>query len=398
MLTTLWRYIETYSLLLLAGTALALTWANLAPGSYHAAIDFPLWQGGPIGVPEGADGHRVLTLHFLVNDMLMALFFFLAGKEVWEAVALPGGSLRGRRALTPLLAAGGGMLGPVVVYLAGAAAIGQTAALARGWAIPTATDIAFSYLVGCLIFGARHPAVAFLLLLAIADDAAGLIILAVFYPSGALAPGWLVLSAGAALAAGLAARGPLRHAPVWPILLAAAASWYGFHKAGIHPALGLLPILPAIPHGPTDLGTFAPAETHRENLLDRIGAVLRGPVQGVLFLFGLANAGVELMAAGAATGLVLAGLLIGKPFGILGLGWLAARPFGFGLPEGMAIRDLAVLGCVAAIGFTVSLFVAGVAFPPGPLQDAAKMGALLSFGAGGIAFAAGRLLRIRRRP
>lgn len=401
-MTSFWRYIETYSLLLLAGTALALAWANLAPGSYHSVIDFPLWRGGPVGVPEatpgGADGHRVLTLHFLVNDMLMALFFFLAGKEVWEAVALPGGALRGRRALTPLFAAGGGMLGPILVYLAGAAALGQTAALARGWAVPAATDIAFSYLVGRLVFGARHPAVAFLLLLAIADDAAGLLILAVFYPSGALAPGWLLLSAAAALAAGLATRGPLRHAPVWPILLAGAASWYGFHKAGIHPALGLLPILPAIPHGATDLGAFAQAETLRGNLLDRIGAALRGPVQVVLFFFGLANAGVELTAAGAATGLVLAGLVFGKPLGILGFGWLAARPLGFGLPEGMAIRDLAVLGCVAAIGFTVSLFVAGVAFPPGPTQDAAKMGALLSFGAGGIALAAGRLLRIRRSP
>ena len=94
------------------------------------------------------------------------------------------------------------MVGPVVVYLGLAAILGSTTfdAVSRGWAIPTATDIAFSYLVGRIVFGAGHPAVRFLLLLAIADDAAGLIILAVFYPTGDLAPAWLLLSLGAALA------------------------------------------------------------------------------------------------------------------------------------------------------------------------------------------------------
>ena len=100
----------------------------------------------------------------------------------------------------PLIATAGGMVGPAAVYLLGAALIGQFAALAHGWAIPTATDIAFSYLVGRLVFGAGHPAVTFLLLLAIADDAGGLVILAVFYPQGDLAPAWLLLSFGAALA------------------------------------------------------------------------------------------------------------------------------------------------------------------------------------------------------
>ena len=84
------------------------------------------------------------------------------------------------------------MIGPAAVYLLGAAVIGQFAALAHGWAIPTATDIAFSYLVGRIVFGAGHPAVMFLLLLAIADDAGGLLILAVFYPQGDLAPAWLL--------------------------------------------------------------------------------------------------------------------------------------------------------------------------------------------------------------
>ena len=124
---------------------------------------------------------------------------------------------------------------------------------------------------------------------------------------------------------------------------------------------------------------------------------LKSPVEVILFFFGLANAGVEFSAMGAATWLVLAGLIIGKPVGIALFGWFAARVLGLGLPEGMRISDLVVIGCVAAIGFTVALFVAGVAFPPGPVQDAAKMGALFSFGAAGIAIVVGRIMRVERR-
>jgi len=121
-------------------------------------------------------------------------------------------------------------------------------------------------------------------------------------------------------------------------------------------------------------------------------------VQVVLFFFGLANAGVEFSAIGEATWLVLLGLILGKPLGIALFGWLAAVSLGLGLPQGMRVSDLVVVGCVAAIGFTVALFVAGVAFPPGPVQDAAKMGALCSFGASGLALLAGRLMRVERRP
>ena len=198
-----WRFLCEYSVLMVAGALIGLVWANVAPASYHALVEFPLLEGGPIGhLHLDAEGHahRTLTVHFLINDILMALFFAIAGKEVWEAVALKEGSLRGRKAMTPLIATAGGMIGPAAVYLAGAAMIGSFGALAHGWAIPTATDIAFSYLVGRLVFGAGHPAVMFLLLLAIADDAGGLVILAVFYPQGELAPAWLLLSFGAALA------------------------------------------------------------------------------------------------------------------------------------------------------------------------------------------------------
>ena len=124
---------------------------------------------------------------------------------------------------------------------------------------------------------------------------------------------------------------------------------------------------------------------------------LKLPVEIVLFFFGLLNAGVQFGAIGDATWLVLAGLLIGKPAGILLFGYFAAGPMGLGIPPGMRIMDLLVIGYVAAIGFTVSLFVASVAFPGGAVQDAAKMGALFSFGAAAPAFLAGKLLRVERQ-
>jgi NhaA family Na+:H+ antiporter len=167
--------------------------------------------------------------------------------------------------------------------------------------------------------------------------------------------------------------------------------------AGIHPALGLLPIIPAIPHSDIEFGVFAEEEDALPDLLNRMEHGLKPPVEIVLFLFGLANAGVEFSAIGAATWLVMIGLLIGKPLGITVLGLFAARTLGLGLPPGMNGRDLFVVGCVAAIGFTVALFVAGVAFPAGPIQDAAKMGALFSFAASGVAIVAGILLRVEKR-
>ena len=412
----IWNFVAEYSLLLVGGAALALVWANLAPDSYHHLVQLPLWTDAPIGLVEdhGHGPQRVLTLPFLINDMLMALFFAIAAKEVWEAVILKGGSLRGSKALTPLIATVGGMVGPVVVYLALAAMLGIWAEVARGWAIPTATDIAFSYLVGRIVFGAGHPAIGFLLLLAIADDAGGLAILAVFYPTGAVVPAWLLLSAFAAVAAWLLAswlpRRLDRHRQDrpnstwmrrtlggWPYVIAGCISWYGFYRAGLHPALGLLPIIPAIPHAERDFGIFAEAERHSTDLLNTMEHALKAPVQFILLAFGLVNAGVEFGAIGAPTWLVLAGLVIGKPLGITLFGWFAADVLRLGLPEGMAMRDLPVVGCVAAIGFTVALFVASVAFPAGPVQDAAKMGALFSLGSAVLAVIAGRIARVQRK-
>ncbi len=158
------RFVFDNSLLLLAGTIAAIAWANLDLRSYDELMH---------------------PLHFWVNDVGMVFFFALAAKEVFEAT-LPGGPLASpRQAMAPLAAAVGGMVAPAVIYVALTASVGPWE-LSRGWAIPCATDIAFSAMIGRAIFPTGHPAIPFLLLLAIADDALGLMILAVFYPSGPL--------------------------------------------------------------------------------------------------------------------------------------------------------------------------------------------------------------------
>lgn len=408
-----WNFLTNYSLLLVLGAIIALVWANTDHESYEHFVEFVIIDDFFIGHLH--DGHRTLTLHYLVNDVLMAFFFAIAAKEVWEAIILENGSLRGKKAATPLIATIGGMVGPISVYLGLAAFLGSDIydAVKDGWAIPTATDIAFSYLVGRLVFGAGHPAVRFLLLLAIADDAGGLIILAIFYPSAELAPEWLLLSLGAALAVFYLANWLPRRLDrgkesrpnstwvrnklsFWPYLIAACFSWYGFQESGIHPALGLLPIVPTLPHADRAFGIFSEAEQYLTDLLNTVEHGLKHPVEIVLFFFGLLNAGVAFSAISEPTWLVLAGLLIGKPFGVLLFGYIGAHLLGFGLPKGMRTIDLFVIGCVAAIGFTVALFVASVAFPAGAVQDAAKMGALLSFGAAILSLVAGKLTRVKK--
>lgn len=421
-----WNFVTNYSILLIIGALIALVWANTNPEGYKYFVDYVLIEDFFIGKPyyddAGLVAYRTLTLHYFVNELLMAFFFAIAAKEVWEAIILKNGSLRGKKAATPLVATFGGMAGPIAVYLGLAYFLGSDTydAVAKGWAIPTATDIAFSYLVGRMVFGAGHPAVRFLLLLAIADDAAGLIILAIFYPAGELAPQWLLLSAGSAYAVfWLANRLPRRldrnnearpystwvreKLSFWPYLIAGALSWYGFEESGINPALGLLPIVVTIPHADRAFGIFSEAEQYLTDLLNHIEHLLKHPVEIILFFFGLLNAGVEFSSIGSPTWLVLAGLLIGKPVGILLFGWLAARPLGLGLPKGMRIIDLFVIGCVAAIGFTVSLFIASVAFESTDMlgdinvKDAAKMGALLSFFAAVVAIIAGKLTRVQKQ-
>ncbi len=322
-------------------------------------------------------------------------FFALAAKEVFEAT-LPGGPLASpRHALSPLAAAVGGMVAPALIYLALVWTRGP-ADLARGWAIPCATDIAFSAMVARVVFPAAHPAIPFLLLLAIADDALGLVILALFYPSGPLSP--LVL-AGLMTAAVLAAMWLRRRRTqsFWPYVIGPGAlSWAALYFGGFHPALALVPIVPFMPHGAVDLGLFDAREEYRLDTLDRFEHWWRTPVQFVLLFFGFANAGVPFEQIGPGTYYVVAGLLLGKPLGIV-LFSSAARLVGGRLPPGLRLGDLLVVGVAASIGFTVALFFATAAFPPGMLLAETKMGALFSFVAAPLAIIVARLFSDRTR-
>src|SRR4051812_28339335 len=232
------------SLLLVVGTIAALIWANVAGASYTAFAQ---------------------ATHFVINDVAMVFFFALAAKEIVEATR-PGGSLSSwREAAVPLLAACGGMIVPALLYVVAMRGLGLPELL-RGWAIPCATDIAFSYLVARVVFPARHPAIPFLLLLAVADDALGLIVLAVFYPASdvALLTFVLLLAPALAIAWGLRRRGV---ASFWPYVLGAGGlSWAAFYSGGLHPALALVPIVPFMPcheryHELFDEHTARPTDT-----------------------------------------------------------------------------------------------------------------------------------------
>ena len=372
-----WRRIVDYfvdnSILLVFGAAGGLLWANVAFSSYDK-----LTRG----------------LHFVVNDVGMVFFFAIAAKEVFEAT-LPGGPLSSvRRAAVPLVAAAGGMVVPALLYVALTAWSGHRELL-PGWAIPCATDIAFSYLVARFVFGPTHPALPFLLLLAIADDALGLIILALFYPSAPLQPlaFALLLGSGVGVAWALRRR---RVATFWPyVVLSGPLSWAGFYVGGFHPALALVPIVPFIPHAHSDLGLFAKEEAHKQDPLNRFEHTMKVPVQIVLTLFGLVNAGVPLAAVGPGSWIVLGSIMAGKPLGV-GLFAEIAQFVGLSRPSGLSRRDIAVVGCVAGIGFTVALFFTTAAFPPGQLLDQTKMGALFSFAAAGLTIVAARALKVGR--
>jgi NhaA family Na+:H+ antiporter len=282
------------------------------------------------------------------------------------------------------------MAAPAVIYTVLAATLGPRELL-RGWAIPCATDIAFSAMVARAAFPAGHPAVPFLLLLAIADDALGLVILAVFYPSAALSPGALAVLMPAALGLAFWLR-RRRTRTFWAYVIGPGVlSWLALYFGGFHPALALVPIIPFMPHSPRDLGLFDPREERQPDTLNRFEHWWAVPVQFVLLLFGFANAGVPFTEIGPGTYYVLVALLAGKPLGIL-LFSGAAAGLGARLPSGFSVGDLLVVGVAASIGFTVSLFFATAAFPEGQALAQTKMGALVSFIAAPLALIIARVL------
>jgi NhaA family Na+:H+ antiporter len=393
---------------LIGGAVVAMLVANLFPDWYKHAIH---WR--PFG-DASLFGYG-LDLHFLVNDVFMALFFGIAAKEITEA-CLPGGNLNPpRKAMNPLLATLGGVAGPAIVFTIGLSLAFQLgvyapgevdrAVLSRGWGVPTATDIALAWLVARTVFGQGHPAVDFLLLLAIADDAIGLVIIAIFYgdPSHPTEPIYLLLClAGMGIAWGLRRAGVKRWLPY--VALGGPLAWTGLALAHLHAALALVMIVPLMPPPKRDVGFFS-AEDEVDVANPRNGAApplehsplhmfshdLKLFVDLGLFFFAFVNAGVELTEVGPMTWLILGALVVGKTVGITLLG-LVARLVGFPLPAGMGFRELAMAGFIGALGLTVALFVATAAFPQPDVQGEAKMGALFSAVVGPVAIAIGRAI------
>ena len=400
--------LQEFSLPLIAGVALGLLAANTNQIWYQMVVEFY-----PFGENASVFGHA-LTVHFIINGMFMCLFFGVAAKEITSST-LPGGVLNPlRRAINPLVGTLGGVFGPAGLYLLLAWVIyrgtDDFGAVANGWAIPTATDIALAWLVARLVFGATHPAVNFLLLLAVADDAIGLGIIAIFYPDPhhPIQPIWLLL-----VVAGMATAYVLRRFRVrwWPvyILIGGALSWVGLAKAGVEPALALVPIVPFLPHSDHSVGLFEEealivdirnssgensSHDHMQvfglSVLDRFEHQLKLFVDVGLFFFAFANSGVALSSIGYVTGMVLVSLIIGKAVGVTVFSWVASL-VGFPLPNGMRIRHLFISGIIAGLGLTVALFVAGKAFPSGsPFHDPGKMGAVFSIASAGLAYILGR--------
>ncbi len=350
--------VETASgLALLAAATAAHVWANSSlHEGYERAWDAPVHL---IGV----------TIRYLINEGLMAVFFLVVGLEIRRE--MHDGTLSSPAlAALPLVAAAGGIVAPAIIYLALA-----PAAASEGWAVATATDIAFA--VGVLaLLGPRVDAALRILLLAIAiaDDIAAVLIIAFFYAEG-------VAPAGLAVAAGGVAIGWLLHrarANIWlACLLPGAIVWYGFHAAGLHPALAGVVVGLATPMKPSPQAGGEPPASKLESALHPWVAF------GVMPLFALANAGVRLGgidlsndATPWVAGAVALGLLAGKPLGIVAAVALAVRTRFFSLPDGVTATGVAIVGCLGGIGFTMSIFVAGLAFPEPALLALAKLGVL----------------------
>jgi Na+:H+ antiporter, NhaA family len=339
---------------LLAATVAGFVWANVAGGSYddtwarHLTVG---WES--FGLSQ--------DLRQWVNDGLMTLFFFVVALEIKRELVL--GELRDyRTASLPVFAALGGMVVPALLYLA----VNAGGSGARGWAIPVATDLAFAAVV-LSVLGSRVPSrlKLFLLTLAIVDDIAAILVIALFY-SEHLALGWLAAAVGVIGIIVLARRLGLSHPLVY--VLPAIALWVCTHESGVHATIaGVV------------LGVLTPARPVGDRQV--IEGILRRlhPWSSLLVIpvFAVANAGVHLETATLERAVtsritlgVIVGLVVGKPLGIMIAASVSMR-LGLGrLPDGLTLRDVFGIGCVAGIGFTVSLFVADLSFGGAMLRDA----------------------------
>lgn len=379
--------------LLLLGAAAALLWANLAPESYERVSETVV---GPAAL------HLDLTIAAWASDGLLAVFFFVVGLELARELSV-GELRRPATAVVPVVAAVGGMVAPALLYLA--VNLPAPGGAPEGWAVPTATDIAFAVSVLALV-GRGLPAAlrAFLLTLAVVDDLLAIVVIGVVYTDTIV----LGLLAAGLVAVALFALGVRRlRAPWWVLVPVALAAWALVHASGVHAtiagvALGL--VVPASPAATRRARRLPddPEESTAERWEHRWRPVSAGVAVPVFALFA---AGVPLTGAAVSGALadpvaqgVVLGLVVGKPVGILVATWLVSRFTRAGLAPELRWADVGAVGMLAGIGFTVSLLVGELAFGAGSAHDehvvvAVLVASVLAAALGGTALA----LRGRRR-
>jgi Na+:H+ antiporter, NhaA family len=349
-------------ILLIVASLVALIWAN---SPWHT-LYVDLWH-----TPLGFNLGRVAfsrDFHFWISDGLMTVFFFVVGLEIRREIH-SGEMSSLRRAALPVAAAFGGMVVPAGLFVM----LNFGHASSVGWAIPVATDIAFAVGVLALLRNRVPPAVRILLLaLAVIDDIGAIAVIAFFYSHNIVVSGFLIM--GLAIVT-IVLLQILRVRLSVAYVLAGALMWYGAYRAGIHPTLaGVI------------AGLLVPAKDRDGvSLIDRLIDVLHGWVAfGIMPLFAFANAGIvlgDLTLDGDGGRLfwgIAFGLVIGKPVGIVAASWISTRIHIASLPADVGWSHVSLLGMVGAIGFTMALFIAQLAFPPGPLLEAAKFAILFS--------------------
>jgi len=382
-------------LLLIVATVVALVWANSPwSHSYHELLETH------ISLHVGDLLHLDEPIEAWINDALMAIFFFVVGLEIKRE--LVAGELRDPRAAAlPAIAAIGGMVVPALVFVAFASGgIG-----AAGWGIPMATDIAFAVGVVSLL-GNRVPGAmkVFLLTLAIVDDIGAIAVIAIFYTED-LSTDWLLIAVGLTVLVVLMRLMRIWYIPVY--VLVGFFLWLAVFESGIHATiagvvLGLLtPAVPLRGETPNDdvhvgaaiSGRADATVVRRANfelkeqvsVAERLESMLH-PFSSFLIIpiFALANAGIEISSDSLSNALssdvtlgVVFGLVVGKLVGVSFATWIAVKSGISRLPRGASFTHVVGLAAIAGIGFTVSLFIAGLAFPAGSgAIDEAKLGIL----------------------
>jgi NhaA family Na+:H+ antiporter len=364
------RFIIDRFLLLPLGAAIGLIWANTAGESYFRTAH---------------------ALAFPVNEIGMALFLALITQEIVESV-MPGGALHTwRRWGLPLIGAVGGAVGAAAAYYV-YVGLKYEQVLITAWPVAIAVDVAAGYYLLKLI-KARHSAIPFLLVLAFATNGLVLTVMTVwpFHGGAAMIEGGLLVLGALTLAAVLRRR---RVRAFWPYLaVCGPLSWFGLWIIGVHPALALIPIVPFLPHEPRRGNPFGdPAD---DDAVHHVEHEWNYAVQGVLFLFGLVNAGVQMSAYDTGTWAVLIAALVGRPAGIF-IAVSLALAAGWHLPRRMNWRDLVVVALATSSGFTFALFVATSLLPAGAVLGQIKIGALATAAGALAAVAAARLLHVGR--